>query len=140
VITRQALKAAVTKTIGAAVAGPDAGVMPPVNHEGHDCRPNRIEQFVAGFLLQFLVCGQESCSHRSAKIKCRGDRRNGVEMANHGGAGEIAGSVAAHAVGDGPEADVGAIEDGVLIQLSDAAGMRERDGAEAVWAQVERRR
>src|SRR4029077_14473895 len=117
----------VAQAIEPAVAGPYAGIVLAVGKERDDGAGDDpagttggglAPQFPVGSLQRRLDAGEE---------RRRALRRWNLPEGGDGKlAGVVAGIVTAHAVGDRPQPEIGAVEIGILVQLADTADMGSR--------------
>ncbi len=117
-IARELRKHAVAKEVAPTVAAPDAGEMGSVHHKRHQRRTQNGSVAGARHRTQVEVDPDDSRFELGKKLGGRGARRERLQRRHDGSARDVSPAMAAHAVGDRPEADVGAREHTVFVQVA----------------------
>ncbi len=107
--------------IHAAVTGPQAHGMLAANQKRDHGAADGVALFAIGVIAQALICLHQAPLHCIDEVAERARRLELLYRRDHHLARDVPGEVSAHAVGDQPQADVGPLQIGVLVELAHCA-------------------
>ena len=117
VIARQLVQATIAAKIDAAVPRPQITAATLTRDEQHNRAADPLHLTLRRFHAKLAVHLLKPAARIGDKARKTIRRRHARQTFDHEAAGKIADRVAAHAVGDGPEAALGIVEEGVLVDL-----------------------
>src|SRR5690348_5964698 len=118
----------VLETIGPTVPDPTAQGEIPVVHEDHDGRPDQVDATRCSCLQQVEIDLDQGVLDRFDEIENTAVAGQGTETLDDHGAGVVAGRMSAKAVGNNPQADIIAHQDGIFVVGTNLSGHRSACG------------